>query len=238
MNSDFAQKNKLEILGKLTASLAHEMRNPLSAIKLNLAFMKMSSKELPLEIIGSLDDCIQSSDMIETLIENILSFSRRKKEETTQISLNTVTNRALDLILPKAQKRRITIEKDLSENIPSIDFNHGHLLQVFLNLLGNAIEACEDSKGHIIIKTYLDESLNEKQIVWKIIDNGIGIEDHNKNKIFGEFFTNKDSGTGLGLTVTKSILEEYNSQLNFTSTYGEGTTFEIRFTNKERDANA
>jgi len=238
MNSDFTQKNKLEILGKLTASLAHEMRNPLSAIKLNLAFMKMSSDELPKEVNDSLDDCIQSSDMIESLIESILSFSRKKKEETTQISLNAVTNRAIDLTLPKAHKRRIIIEKDYSDDLPNIDFNHGHLLQVFLNLLGNAVEACEDLTGHIVIRTYVDSDAEDEAIIWKITDNGVGIEEDHKDKIFGEFFTNKETGTGLGLTVTKSIVEEYDAHLSFASKFGEGTTFEVRFKNNNRGDDA
>lgn len=238
MDSEYTQKNKLEILGKLTASLAHEMRNPLSAIKMNLAFMKMSSENLPEDINDSVKDCMQSADMIESLIENILSFSRRKREETTQISLNAVTNRAIDLSIPKANNRRIKIEKKLAENLSDIEFNHSHLLQVFLNLIGNAIEACDDLTGYITIETISENNDEEEVVIWRITDNGVGIEDQNKDKIFGEFFTNKESGTGLGLTVTKSILEEYHAHLNFSSTYGEGTTFEVRFQNKKRENNA
>lgn len=233
MFSDNAQKNKLEILGKLTASLAHEMRNPLSAIKLNLEYMKMSSDNLPDEFNDSLQDCIEGAGIIENLIENILTFSRKNKNGVRSVSINSVTDKAVELTLPKAHKRRIEISKNYTSPLPDIEFNYGSLLQIFLNLIGNAVEACEDNTGRIQIRT----GISENSVIWEITDNGVGIEEGNKDKIFGEFFTNKDSGTGLGLTVCQALLEEHNAKLSFKSKFGEGSTFLIKFDRAELGKN-
>ncbi len=229
MFSENRQKNKLEILGKLTASLAHEMRNPLSAIKLNLEYMKMSSSDIQPEMNDSLDDCLQGVGMIESLIESILSFSRKSKDEIELVSINSLTQKAIDLSLPKAQKKRVKINFELTSVVPVIQFNQSNLLQVFLNLIGNSIEACKEKTGLISIKTYMDDNSTEQRVMWQITDNGIGMKEEIQDEIFKEFFTNKDSGTGLGLSVSKSLLEENNAKLNFSSTYGEGTTFTIGF---------
>lgn len=234
MFSEITQKNKLEILGKLTASLSHELRNPLSAIKLNLDYMNMAYDELPDDLKESLSNCLEGVKRIETLIENILSFSRRSKNNNVPISINEVTLTAVNLTSSKASKSKIKIVLEFSDTIPKINFVESHLLQVFLNLITNAIEACDGKGDTVIIRTYIDETKENKNIIWEIEDNGIGIKEEDKHKIFGEFFTSKNRGTGLGLTVCQSLLEERNAEIKFESQYGRGTKFIIAFTNEYR----
>jgi signal transduction histidine kinase len=229
MFSEITQKNKLEILGKLTASLSHELRNPLSAIKLNLDYMKMSSDELSDDLVESLDSCIAGVQRIEYLIENILSFSRKSRNSNVFISINEVSDTAINLTSSKANKEKVRIKTDYCPTLPKIEFSESNLLQVFLNLLTNAIEACNEKGGEILIKSYLKDSINNQNVVWEIIDNGVGVKEEYKDKIFGEFFTNKESGTGIGLTVCRSLLEEKNAQLEFQSEFGKGTSFSILF---------
>lgn len=233
MFSEITQKNKLEILGKLTASLSHELRNPLSAIKLNLDFMKLSSQPMDDEMKESIDSCIYGVQRIELLIENILSFSRKSRNNNTYVCVNEITETAINLSLAKAKKENIEIYTEYQNSLPKIYFSKSNLLQVFLNLLTNAIEACEGKRGAIKIKSFSDVSTNGESVIWEITDNGIGIKDENKSKIFGEFFTNKDNGTGIGLTVCRNLLEEINANLEFKSEYGQGTTFRVVFNSGE-----
>jgi signal transduction histidine kinase len=125
------------------------------------------------------------------------------------------------------------IETELQPNLPYIYFQKDKLLQVFLNLLTNAIEA-ENTKNTIFVRTYMDDSDSENTIYWEIEDNGIGIKEENRNRIFEDFYTSKKQGTGLGLSVCKKILNEYNAKLDFTSKYRQGSKFFIKFkTNNE-----
>ena len=229
MFSEITQKNKLEILGKLSANLSHELRNPLSAIKLNLDYMKMSSEELSEDLIESLNSCIIGVNRIEYLIENILSFSRKSRNNNMLVSINEVSETAVNLTSAKASKERIVIKSEYLETLPKIEFSESNLLQVFLNLLTNAIEACSDRNGEITIKSYFKEPISDGKIIWEITDNGVGINDENKEKIFSEFFTNKATGTGIGLSVCHAILEEKGAVLKFESELGKGTSFYIIF---------
>lgn len=231
MYSEITQKNKLEILGKLTASLSHELRNPLSAIKLNLDYMKLSSDNLDSELKDSLANCIDGVQRIELLIENILSFSRKTRNNNSWVSINEVSDTAINLSLAKARHANINIFTDYSDSLPKVNFNKSNLLQVFLNLITNAIEACEGKRGEIKIKSYLEQQAHDKNIVWEISDNGIGIKEEDKEKIFSEFFTNKNNGTGIGLNVCRTLLREKEADLKFNSVYGQGTTFKVIFKN-------
>lgn len=233
MFSEITQNNKLEILGKLTASLSHELRNPLSAIKLNLDYMKMSANQMPDDLSESLDSCIAGVKRIEDLIESILSFARKNRDNGRLVSINEISDTAIKLTGAKANKENVYIVKKYTDPLPKIEFSENNLLQVFLNLINNAIEAC-DSSGQIIIKSFLSDTSADKKIVWEISDNGIGIKEENKEKIFGEFFTNKERGTGIGLTVCRSLLEEKNAYLEFESDYGKGTKFSIIFKPAEK----
>jgi len=228
MFSEINQKNKLEILGKLAASLSHELRNPLSAIKLNLDYMKMGVDELPEEMLESLESCITGVERIEYLIENILSFSRRNRNSSEKICINDVSKIAVSLSQAKASREKITISTEYLDNIVKVEFSKSNLLQVFLNLITNAIEACNGNRGKIFIKTHSSDT-TPYNVVWAITDNGMGIKDEIKEKIFGDFFTNKETGTGIGLTVCKNLLEEKDAKLEFSSEFGKGTTFRIFF---------
>lgn len=232
MYSEITQKNKLEILGKLTASLSHELRNPLSAIKLNLDYMRMSSDDLPEDLVESLDGCLAGVQRIEYLIENILSFSRKNRDNEMLVSVNDISETAINLSSAKANREGVKILTDYASTLPKIEFSESNLLQVFLNLITNAIEACEESGGKIEISSYTAIHLNQNKIVWEIKDNGGGISEENKEKIFGEFFTSKKSGTGIGLSVCRSLLDEKDAKLEFHSEFGVGTTFSILFNNE------
>lgn len=224
MEVDNYQDNKLQILGKLTASLVHEIRNPLSAMKLSLQYLQMVQEDLPEDVIQTLKACTDATERIHSLVENLSSFTRKSYNGKVSCSIINVTQDAIAIINPSAQGKGVSINSTLNESMPEICFDRNKLLQVFLNLMTNALDACEKG-GNIRIKTYINS--DTRAFVWEIEDDGAGISDEDKNKILNDFFTSKSKGTGLGLSVCQSILGEHNCEMKFESTLGVGSRFII-----------
>jgi signal transduction histidine kinase len=222
------QENKLHILGRLSAGLIHEIRNPLSVINLNLDYIKINKDELNPEIIECVNACLESSERINQLIENLLDFSKKNNSIEEYVSVNQITEKATGIMLANCRKLNIEIVTNLQSNLPKVKFQKLKMLQVFLNLITNAIEA-SNKDGKISIRSYEETVSDEKFVFWEIEDNGMGIEDCNREKIFNDFYTNKETGIGLGLSVCKMLLDEYNSKLEFESEFGKGSRFIIKF---------
>lgn len=221
------QNNKLQILGKLAASLAHEIRNPLSALKLNLDFLALSDNIFNPEEKDSLNACIESVDRIQTLIENTLDFSRRPSKDFSLSSLNDIVKQALEITESSARRKNLLIEENLNPAIPYLNLNRNMILQVILNLITNAMDASEN-KGSVLIRTYI-YSGNSELVCLEVEDKGVGIKDEDKENIFTDFYTSKEEGTGLGLSVCKMLLNLHKAEIDFKSTAGKGTTFCVKF---------
>lgn len=228
MSIDTIQNNKLKLLGKLTAGLLHEIRNPLSAIMLNLDLMRYYNKELPAEVNESIDDCQKATERIEDLIQNLLQYARRSNNETNWVSINDITTQALNLLIIRASKRSIELKSELNGELPKLLLNENKFLQVILNLISNAIDA-SNNKAAVIVRTYTDLKDDKQFVIWEVEDYGVGISENDQQRIFEDFFTSKPDGTGLGLPVCKSLLAEMNANLNFTSREGAGSKFFISF---------
>lgn len=225
MSFEEIQNNKLQILGKLSASLLHEIRNPLSAIKLNLDYLKMMQNELPPEAVESVLGSAEAVQRIQHLIDMLLDFLRQGNNKTSDCSLNDVTLRAIEIVQGNSNQFNINLSHSLAPGLLKLRVNKSKLLQVMINILTNAIEACE-KKGNVSVKTYFDA---DNRIIWEVEDDGIGINEDDKEKIFKDFFTKKTTGTGLGLSVCRMLLAECNSELDFESKTGAGTKFFIKF---------
>jgi signal transduction histidine kinase len=219
------QNNKLLILGKLAAGLAHEIRNPLSAIQLELESMEMAKDELTDEVMDSISMCKEATERIKNIIETTLVFSRRGVKTNLNNNLNEIAEQTISLVLPLVRQKNIKISSELKDNLPLLTINKNRILQVTINLVTNAIEACENG-GLVKIRT---KSSKNNDVYFEVSDNGPGIKDEEKEKIFSDFFTTKKSGTGLGLTVCKSIVEDQNAEIGFKSEFGSGSTFFIKF---------
>ena len=179
------QNNKMQILGKLAATLVHEIRNPLSAIKLNLDFIKLSSGELPAEVNQSVNSCLEAANRMQSLVESLLGFSR-KSNSNEKNSINDITDIAVSIMQNNAKILKIKIEKQLDYSLDDLVFDKNKMLQVILNLITNAIEASA-SNGIIKVKTY-GETISEECIyTLEVEDNGIGIKDEDKNRNIRRF---------------------------------------------------
>ena len=222
--TDNVHNNKLQILGKLAASLTHEIKNPLSVLKLNLDYLKMSKEKYDEETNECIDASLEAADIINQLIHNTLEFSRKDKDEYEPANINQIIRKAINITKGNANKKNVAIEINLDESINDINVNETNILQVMVNIISNGIEASSQNSKICI------NSLQENgHIFTEVIDEGIGINDDEKDKIFEDFYTNKEGGTGLGLAVCKTILEQHEAEYDFVNNSDKGASFKIKF---------
>lgn len=224
---DFVQANKLLLLGKLTAGLVHEIRNPLSAIKLNLDYMKMANEELPSDINEIVGESLDAFEQVNFLIEDVLDFTRKPAAKIHRVTIDAVTDRCLKIISINARAKGITIEKEIEKDLPALSVNRNKMMQIFLNLINNAIEASEE-QSKIIIRSYKQNGTDSSHLIWEVQDFGAGIKPEDRVKILDGFFTTKTEGHGIGLGVCKMLADEIKAELIFDSEPGKGTTFSVK----------
>jgi signal transduction histidine kinase len=229
MSEKLVQADKLVLLGQLSASLVHEIRNPLAAVNLNLQLLSRALSENK-ELLSYVNTALQGVERISKIIDVTLSFSRQSEPFIEKLNLNTVVVSTLDLINHLLRKKEITLSFDLKNDLPLISADSKHLQQIIVNLITNAIDAIE-KKGTITLKTYVEDypENNLKLVCLTVEDDGVGIAEEDLDKIFNPFFTKKPSGTGLGLAITQKLLYKYNGTIEVQSRVGEGTAITIKF---------
>lgn len=212
------QSEKLASMGQVAASIGHELRNPLGVIKNSVYYLKMKIKEDPkiLKHLGIMDNEIQSS---EKIIDDLLNFTRTRELATTLTDLHRIIE---DTLSVSQVPPNIVVEKEFDARLLPFQFDAEQIRRVCINLTLNACQAME-GVGKLKVTT-------QKKGDWTEIafaDTGKGISPENSEKIFQPFFTTKAKGVGLGLAVTKKIVEQHNGELNVSSELGKGTTFTV-----------
>lgn len=224
------QAEKMASLGILSAGIGHEINNPLNFIKngaSGLVKVLEGQEKVNLEELKPFFDIINNGvERANAIVKSLSHFSRQVKSMDEECDLNEIINNCLTILNNKL-KNKIEIEKDLDEYCPSIKGNEGKLHQVILNLLTNAEQAITKN-GKIKISTLIND---HGKLQLKIEDNGEGISPENIDRIADPFFTTKEpgKGTGLGLFITYTIIEEHNGRVTVNSEVNKGTTFTIEF---------
>jgi len=229
-------QDKMASLGKLSASVVHEINNPIAGILNLIILMKRMVEE---DSIGSreIDQFSRYLTLMETetrrtsrIVSNLLAFSRQSKIELKRISLNRLIEQTLFLNSNLLKMDGIKVETDLDPDLPDMVGSEDQLQQVFMNLVSNAAEAMESkSGGRLRIETR--HSLRDDKLLVDFKDTGSGIPEANLSKLFEPFFTTKKKGkgVGLGLSVAYGIIQEHGGSIYVKSKVGEGTTFNVRF---------
>jgi len=227
-------QDKMASLGKLSASVVHEINNPIAGI-LNLTMLiKRILDEGP---VGKeeMDQFRQYLNLMEAetrrtgrIVSNLLAFSRQPKIEMTVLNLNRLVEQTLVLNSNLLRISRVTVETSLDRNLPDIVGSADQIQQVFVNLISNAVEAMEGSGGGTLTVTTGHISREGKVLV-SFEDTGKGIAKENLARIFEPFFTTKKEkkGVGLGLSVVYGIIEEHGGSIHVESGEGEGSIFTV-----------
>lgn len=230
LTDKLVQADKLVLLGQLSAGVAHEIRNPLAAVNLNLQVLKRNlTPESP--YYNYVDTALQGAERISRIVEVTLNFSKPALPIIQELDINTLIPTSLDLVNAAFRKKSITVDLKLDEKLPHVKADAKQIQQVFINLFTNAADAIV-SQGNVKIKTFLEKSGEKKTdgnfAVVSVNDNGSGIIPEDLTKIFNPFFTRKADGTGLGLPITLRILHQHNGIIDVESIPGKGTTFYVK----------
>ncbi len=241
------QAEKLAALGRLSASLAHEINNPLQAIHNSVHLMRSRqlSEEKRQTYLSMTQDEIER---LISIVQRMLDFYRPSREGMRPVEVNDILDAVLTLTESQLHERSVRIVRERGERLPRVFAISNHLKQVCFNLIFNAAEAMPDG-GELRVHAYLDdgaaedpdeasyvavsggrgaEAVQGPAVVIEFSDTGTGIPPHELPKIFEPFYTTRTKGTGLGLAVSYSIIEQHHGELAVRSALGQGTTFRIR----------
>lgn len=212
--------SRLAATGELSATLAHEIKNPLNAISIAAAYLRENYKG---NLINEFIKIIQhESARINKLTTNLLNFAKPQNPEPETSDINELVQETANLLRQESKEHNVHLEIITGKDIPMFNFDYNQIKQVLLNLVINAFDATE-SGGHIKIQTRASNGT----VQLLVEDNGKGISGEDLKNIFNPFFTTKTRGTGLGLAISKKIAKEHDGDLQIESTPSKGSKFTL-----------
>jgi PAS domain S-box-containing protein len=224
LESDLAHTNRVSTLGEMAASLAHEIKQPIAAaITSASSCLEWLAHEPP-----NLDRARAAAARIDKygnraaeIIDRIRSLYKKSAPQRELVDVNGIIQEMLTLLKGEADRNSVAMRTELAPDLPKITADRVQLQQVFMNLMLNAIEAMKDSGGDLTVKSELQDS----QLQFSVSDTGVGLPKEKMDQIFSAFFTTKPQGSGMGLAISRSIVESHGGQLWATANDGRGATF-------------
>src|SRR5688572_3816105 len=217
---------RLAELGTLTGGLAHEIKNPLSTIQLNLQLLQEDlTPDNPAysRLINRLNICERETSRLRDILDDFLRYAGKMELEKKPVELNRLCEDIVDFFLPQAQLQRVQMRLKRSPEPVTVPADEKLLKQAVLNLVLNAVQAMPNG-GELILSV----SRTSEEAVIDVIDTGSGIPPEAVARIFDAYYSTKKAGTGLGLAMTKRILTEHGGTVSVTSEPGKGSDFAIR----------
>jgi signal transduction histidine kinase len=233
-------------IGNLAAGLAHELKNPLSTLKLNLQLLEEDLAAIPggpgQRSVTRLATLKKEADRLRQTLDDFLRYAGRIELRTEIVPLNLLVEELIDFLLPQAQVARVRVHTSLARENPLCPLDVNLFKQALLNLLLNAIQAMSpetqrgaptgpavpgagvaEGGGELLIQTVQSKDT----AILYVSDTGVGIPPENLSRVFQAYFTTKKGGTGLGLPTTRRIIEEHGGHIKVQSEPGKGTSFRV-----------
>ncbi len=221
-----AKSREQATLGRMASMIAHDLRNALSAVKMNLSILANHHRSRPGRLQNSCEIAQGQVDYMENILRDMLDFARPENLSIESVDLAETVRMAEVSLLPKLRTKSITLSCERNGQPPQIQADRTKLLQLLHNLLDNAIAACrEEGNISIDIQPLLFESRPAVQIV--IVDDGDGIPPSARDKIFEPFFTTRAKGTGLGLSIVQRIVAQHGGSIRIEAVEPRGTRVSI-----------
>jgi len=219
------QTERLKALGTLAAGIAHEIRNPLATINFNT---QMLQRELHLDAAQQqmFDDVLKEIRKMDRIVQQVLHFARPREPQFQPNQLNEVVRYCMDMAKAYLVKANVVVCLDTSDGLPSVVMDFSQICQVVMNVIINAIESMPNG-GNLTVATERQD--DPPSLVLQVTDTGTGILEEDKDRIFDPFFTRKPEGTGMGLSISRQILEKHGAFVDVETEPGKGTTFRIIF---------
>jgi PAS domain S-box-containing protein len=220
------RQEKLAVLGQLAGGVGHELRNPLGAIKNAAYFLNMVIEKPDPEVKETLDILEKEVATSERIISSLLDFARPKPPIRREVDVNHVVQETLSRT---SVPDNVEVVSQLGEALPTILADPDQLTQVFGNIILNAVQAMPEG-GQLTVKTWQvsEKPARSGQVAVSITDTGVGISEENLNKLFEPLFTTKAKGIGLGLALTRTLVEGHGGTIEVESEVGKGSTFTVK----------
>jgi len=212
-------------MGEMTASLSHEIRQPIAAAMTNAkACVRWLAREHPdlAEAHAALEAMVADTTRAAEIINRVASLYRKGGPQRESVDVNEVARETLTLLRTEAERYRISLRTDLAADVPRVAADRVQLQQVLMNLMLNAIEAMQDTGGELTVRSERGES---GELVLSVSDTGVGLPPGKSDAVFEAFFTTKPQGTGMGLSISRSIVESHGGRLWARSGSERGATF-------------
>lgn len=215
---------RLSSMGELIAGVAHEIRNPLSGIKINTQVLARK-KDFPAMEKQLLNSTLEGIEKIQKIVEDMLDYAKPRAAEYKKEKINAIVEKSLDVLKVQLKNANIIASFNRDGNLPPVRVDRHQIQQVLINIMLNAIHAM-DKGGVLTVRTFLTDG---GEVGIEVEDTGVGISAAHLKRIFDPFFTTKSRGTGLGLSITMKLLENHGALIDVTSEEGKGSLFTIRF---------
>ncbi|MSP25605.1 MAG: sensor histidine kinase [Myxococcales bacterium] len=225
-------RDRLAVLGQMAAGIAHEIRNPLGAIKgaaQLLAEPGQGGPELEPSAREFVGIILEEVERLDGVVGSVLNLARENPVAVAPIDVNAVVRRTLQLLSTEWNDGRLAVDESLADELPRVAIAPEELRQVMMNILRNAAQAVSGA-GRITVRTRARQGARPKVagvVVITVTDDGPGIAAHILKQVFLPFFTTKEGGTGLGLAISQRIVQEAGGRIEVRSREGEGTTFNV-----------
>jgi signal transduction histidine kinase len=225
LQADLAHVNRVSTMGELTASLAHEIKQPIGAAVTNAeACARLLDRAQPdvLEAREAALEMAKDAKRAAHIIDRVRSLYRKGSSQIDTVDVNEVISEMLLLLRNEANRHSVSMRTDLAEGPPKVTADRVQLQQVLMNIMLNGIQAMAETGGVLTIKTQLDQ---DGRVQISVSDTGVGLPADKAEQIFDAFFTTKPEGSGMGLAITRSILESHGGRIWATANSERGATF-------------
>ena len=225
LQSDLAHVNRVSTMGELTASLAHEIKQPIAATITNantsMRWLKREQPDLG-EACEAIQRILEDGRRASDIIDRLKSLYKKSAPKRELVEVGEVVREMVVLLRGEANRYAVSIRIDLADDLPKITADRVQLQQVLMNLMLNAIEAMKETGGVLTVKSQLDQ---DGGVLISVSDTGVGLPAEKADQIFNAFFTTKPQGSGMGLAISRSIIESHGGRLWAVTNDGRGATF-------------
>jgi C4-dicarboxylate-specific signal transduction histidine kinase len=233
-----AHAARVATLGEMSASIAHEVNQPLAGIVTNgeagLRWLDRKEPDLG-EVRGAMERMIRDGKRAGQVVERLRALARKAPAQTMPLDLNEVITEGIALVQREIQNHRIVLQLDLARDLPPVLAGRVELQQVVINLMMNgmqAMEAVTDRPRSLVVRS----SRHNDEVLVSVRDSGIGVDPDNMGRLFNAFFTTRANGMGMGLSIGRSIVESYGGRIWASNNDGPGTTFQFALPLKAQGA--
>ena len=227
LRADLAHVNRVSTLGELAASVSHELKQPIAAAMTNaktcMRWLKRDQPDVD-EALEATSRIVNDGTRATEIIERLRSLYKKSPPQRELVEVNEIIREMGELLRAEADQYAVSIRTDLAADLPKAAADRVQLQQVFMNLMLNAIEATKETGGVLTVKTQLGEN---GQLLISVSDTGVGLPKEKIQQIFDAFVTTKPQGSGMGLSISRSIVESHGGRLWATPNNGQGATFQF-----------